>query len=691
MPASQNSFNPYLTLSHLPLPVATRIRHLLGVCEWIAAQHPHTSYFEQGAVNATALCAGLPGHAGRKISPKTMQRLWYRWLKGWRGAPARHWGCLLDGRTQSMNRAKVRTADPAFIQYLGAKVVRFKRSAKAAIDELYEEWGAGQLIPGYEGCNYKPNMPLPAGWSYENLMRLIPTKTTLTIARQGMLAAAASLPQVFSTRVGCWPCSHVMFDDVWLDVLATGYNAAGRPQVNRPLQLGCLDLYTACRLCWYTKLRVNDAEDGHSLQLTSDEMLGLLCWFLYTVGYSCRGTVLVVENGTAAISREVEDMLYRISDGLIRVDRSGMIGEQQAGPFKGVRKGNPRHKASLEAWHNPLHNRMSGMLSHTGHDRREPEQLAAILNESLKMLKAGEKLPPERQELLMAYVPSLHEVIGKVEQVAGALNNRTDHALEGWRECGFTTVEFSLNGADGTFMPLLEVPAAVREMVPAMAAANPRLLRERNMSPQEAWNAATADPANRLIRFTAAECVALLGTANKFKLRAVGGAFRMDSRKRHHRQLLFSTRITTNSGHALELRDDQEYYGIFNPMGEQLFVLDERECILGVAPVIDRVSHVDEAAKLRAFGEVQARRLAELERTRNLMAAENAEIEIKRDFNAHVIVGREYDPLSIADARAMRRAEAKPKRLPEPASLCMDDGAGLGLPAAADVPGTFDL
>ncbi len=682
------TFNPNLTLDDLPVPDATRIRILLAACEWLATQRTPTSCFEQAAVNVTARLEGLEGPSSRPVSAKSMQRLYYRWLNGNAGAPARHWGCLLDGRTQAVNRALVRTASPAFRAHLALLAARSKRGARQAVKDLYDEWANCEEIGGYEGCNYKPNMPLPAGWSYDNLLRLMPSKTSLKVLHEGVNAASSQLAQVFGTRAGCWPCSHVMFDDVWLDVLATGYGADGKMQLGRPLQLGCLDMYTGKRLSWVTKLRTR-AEDGHNLQLTADEMTILLCDYLYNVGYSSRGTVLVVEHGTAAISREVEEMLAIMTGGLVRVERSGLTGAKQAGAWGGRAIGNPRMKAHLESWHSLLHNCMGSALTQVGRNRREPEALEGVRRATLKLIEAGHQLPAERALALAPYAPSLAEVAAQLVKVVRGINERTDHALEGWRECGFTVTECSLTGQDGTWVELNTLPQEHAALMSAMIASNPQLLRERNLSPQEAWMQSLADPANRLIRFTPAECVALLGTANKFKLRAVGGAFRMDSRRRYHQQLLFSAQIQDNAGAPLSLPEGKEIYGIFSPVNEQLFVLDERDRVLGVAPRINRFPHVDEAAMLREFGRVQTQRAEQLARAANLIAADTAEAEIRKDYNARVLSGRAHDPLGLADEQVMRRAETRQKRLPEPAPLRVGNGGGLGLPAAYDAPGTF--
>jgi hypothetical protein len=69
------------------------------------------------------------------------------------------------------------------------------------------------------------------------------------------------------------------------------------------------------------------------------------------VGYSPRGTMLMLEHGTAALREDVERILYDASGGLIRCDRQPIEGKQQALTqyWGGTEGGNFRAKASLES------------------------------------------------------------------------------------------------------------------------------------------------------------------------------------------------------------------------------------------------------------------------------------------------------------------------------------------------------
>lgn len=656
----KNDLAPDLRMDDLPVPDATRLRLIEAACRWVDIQVAPTRSMEQAATELSARLAVLVGAAARPVSAKSMERIWYRWKRA-----GRSWQALVDRRTVAANRCGARTAQRSFRAHLAMLASKHPRSLRGAVRELYEEWRSGASIPGYEGMNYAEGLPLPDGWSEDNLLRCMPDKASLKIMTQGVRAGADTLPQVFATRAGCWPCSHVLADDVWLDVEVLGYDEHGQMQLGRPLQLGLLDLYTGKRLCWGTKLRAR-REDGTRTGLNGDEMLCVLCDWLVNVGYSPRGTTLVVENGTATVSREVADMLALLSGGKIRVEYSGKQGMKQVGAFGGRAVGNPRHKAELESWHNLFHNYLDAYITQVGKDRREPEKLWGVREETKKMLRAGETLPAERALLLAPFVPTMAELCDKLPQVVQAINNRTDHNLEGWAECGNTTLEFSMTGQQGTWHDVAALAPDVRAMAQTLALSKPELVRERKLSPNEAWEKSLSTPENELVRFTPAQVAALMGVARKFALRQKGGAFKLDSRSRHHRQLLFAAEVRQDPRHerGQMLPPDRQYYGIFNPLNEMLLVLDERDRALGFAPMINRASHVDDAARLREFGRVMHARTEELARVENMVAPLTAEHAARLEYNKAVRQGRAVDPLGLADEKTLRLAH---KPSPKPA------------------------
>ena len=686
----QQIFDPSLSLNDLPIPEAARIRALTGACKWLDLQPAPTKCFHIAAQSVTESVAGLslpdgsPCVSSRPVSPGSMQRYYYSWKNGKRDkagrqlCPPGNWLCFLDARLTAANRKQARTADRRFRAYLALLLSRHPQCATTAIQELWHQWDAALPIPGYEGLNYKRNMPRPAGWSLENLLRKLPRARKLAIVRKGIRAAAADLPQLRQTRKGGWPCCEVLFDDVWLDIEATGYDSAGHIQMGRPLQLGCLDAYTGKRLCWGTKIRT-DRPDGSSVGLNADEMLFVLCDYLANVGYSPRGTVLVMEHGTAHISQALKDKLAQITGGLVRVEEGSIQGTVQPSSVYGGRgAGNPRRKAMLEEWHSLQRNRMDGIVTYTGHDRQEPEKLWGIRAYQKNLIKRAEALPAERRELLIETAPSLADVTDMLNNIVGELNNRTDHDLTDWAACGFTTLEFTLDRKNWTRID--RMPEAAQVAARAAVSADPSLLRQRNLSPQEAWEISTAIPENKLIRLTPAQIMELLIEQKARPLPPIkGGYIRLHNKQLHHEELIYEAVVKTAQGFERELPAGPDYFCVFNPISLDLYVLDCRGTVLGAAILSQRVPMVDQAAKMRALGRLKHRLAQREEEARIIVAQDRARQEITRQHNAAVLAGEPIDALGRLDNRQLRKAERKHVPMPVIAPAQCQEFPGSGL------------
>jgi len=673
-------------IHQLPAAQFARLHALVSSCQWISAQPRKVEAIAQAAAdfNARALAAGW-----QVLSAGNMRKKYYDWKKS-NQDPA----SLIDGRHMA-GRSKSRASSSQFVAYLALLATRHQRCSTSAILELFDRWAKGESIPGYEGANHRVGLPLPKGWSISNLLRRMPDKRTLCLHRQGARASAGMLAQVYSTRAGLWPCSHVQFDDVWLDFYINGYSSDGRPQLGRPLQLGANDYYTGKRLCWGTKLRASNT-DGSKVGLNSDEMAYILVDYLCNVGYSPRGTVLVVENGTASISKALEVKILELSGGLVRVDRSGINGRLQATPHAGRGVGNPRHKASLESWHNLMHNRLDDFALSSGHDRTEPEVLHGQLRLASQEIKALAKLSPEQAAMLKTSAPTMQDLAERLAQSIGAINARTNHDLEGWRNCGFEVDKYKFTAKsewiDASSMELDELVVAR-----GLAAANPERYGRRKMSPQEAWEASTSIPENKLIRFNAAQAVMLMGTHAKFSLSVSGGSFKLASTKLHHSEMLYETRVISPEGYMKELPYGAEYYGIFNPFGEGLIVLDERERVLGYANLISRVQLNDESARLQAWGRQNQRNTDAMERARNYASApDNATERIRQGYNAAIIAGDAISPQERVDKKILstsrrRKVPAVPSLAPCEGFTASDNWDSPAVPATFATEGTWGL
>lgn len=220
-----------------------------------------------------------------------------RWYEAWRAAGEDPLS-LVDRRYRKQ-QARSRTTLPRFLADWHERCIQCQRKGgvPTAHLQLLQDWSQRRkTIPGYEDW---PGWPrIPEGWSLRNLQRLAPQSLETVALKQGIRAAAPQLAQVLATREGLWLGSHFMFDDVWLDLLVL----AGRDK-GQPLHLGVLEYLTGKRVAWGQKIRRRDEETGKMIHLNQRDMRCILALWGATVGYSPRGTTLVVENGRRPSAR----------------------------------------------------------------------------------------------------------------------------------------------------------------------------------------------------------------------------------------------------------------------------------------------------------------------------------------------------------------------------------------------------
>lgn len=363
-----------------------------------------------------------------------------------------NWRCLVNH--SKIGRARVALPEK-FIQHWQACCERNQRASRPAWRAMIEEWKGGAEMPGYdrnskleignlerENGLYPPAGigGIPDGWSYRNLLKYAPTPYELGVARIGRSAAANYRPLVYSTRVGLQPGQFYFFDDLEHDIKVNfiGINR----KAMRPLELCCMDLFSACKVAFGMKPTIED--DGIKQKLKEREMRFLLAYVLTRIGYRPEGTTLGVEHGTAAIREDLEKILHDASDGAIAVSRSGIEGAA-ALVYEGRGKGNFRFKAGLESSHNLFHNELAALPGQMGKDREHsPEELHGREKNNNALIKALAFLPAERGALLRMPFLEFHAFMTLAGHVYEKINGRDWHDLEGWVEAGLLAHEFRL-------------------------------------------------------------------------------------------------------------------------------------------------------------------------------------------------------------------------------------------------------
>jgi hypothetical protein len=495
----------------------------------------------------------------------------------------------------------------------------------------------------------------PPGWSYANLQRMAGlTEFERKASRQGLGAASDCILPVLHTRVGLLPGQWMQFDDMWIDLKAM---FAGQKEPIRPLEFACYDVHSACKIAWGIRPRT-EREDGTKTGLKEVEFRFLLAHVLCDVGFHREGVTLVVEHGTAAIREPLERKLAAFSNGAIKVERSGIVGEQvHAGMFPGRARGNPKFKALIECSHGISHNLAAALPAQTGNcPAAAPEQLAGLDAYCRSLVKAAAELPAERRDQLLFPALSFSRMVSLVGEIYDRMNARTWHDLEGWEECGYLVEEFRL-GDDANWMPkesLLAMPPNKRLAVAAYLEGHPELMRLRKLSPRDVWARGKKD----LARLPMCHLPDILGpeAARRVRVEANGTIAFQDIYLGPGKHI-YTARIATPDGFAQSLRRDASYAAFATPYHpEHLWIVDpDSGALIGYAPRYDRAAYGDEAALHRLLGQ-QRSDLAEQSapvRERHADAAQERAALVAH--NRAVLDGDSAQPAATPEAAHVRK------------------------------------
>lgn len=158
-----------ISIAAVPFAEIERAQILAQACTQMEQSGMPTKLFNDKAQEVSKLLAKLPGTTGRPISGKTLERIWYKWKKD------KKWEHLVDQRIWGLNNEKRPTAQRHFLLHL-ATLCEKCSTKKQAAEELLRQWRNAETIPGYEGKNSPKGQPYPKGWSFDNLMRIMPPK-----------------------------------------------------------------------------------------------------------------------------------------------------------------------------------------------------------------------------------------------------------------------------------------------------------------------------------------------------------------------------------------------------------------------------------------------------------------------------------------------------------------------------------
>lgn len=502
-----------------------------------------------------------------------------------------------------------------FLQWVKAQFERDQRGSRNAWRGIIRRWrdwaGTGDArwsIPGYATPPAADTRTgeIPAGWSYDNLMRLAqPDDVDRVSARVGTNAAAQYRMPVLTTRAGLLLGEFVQFDDHEFN-LKIQY--PGQPRPFRPKGFFALDLLSAAYAGKSFKPTLWDAEAEAKRTLTEKDFAWFVVHVLMDFGYRpCeRGTTLIVEHGTAAIREAFEQRIVAVTGGQVRVRRSGILGDaQMASLFEGRGRGNFHFKAAIESSFSLVDNAFANLPAQVGKDRlHAPEQIHGLEAETNRLLKAMESLPPERANRLILPLLTWDQFRDQALDIFHRIEMRVDHELEGWEKCGFVEKEWRM----APELPWLPVAAiarmteAQRQMTMALLESDHRLMRVRKLSPLEVHKRHKGD----LTRVRAEQMPALVGLD---RLEELGREVRVDKGL-----ITISGRDLGGEFHFIAQRDarnrlpnGEKYVGLVNPHApDQLVACDAKGRVIGVCPLWHRPARNDADGVLRQMGAQRA-------------------------------------------------------------------------------------
>lgn len=544
------------------------------------------------------------------------------------------------------------------IEYYKQLCIENQRKSRPAWRKLIAQWQRWRngdkraAVPGYDDCPPDCGRGWPEGWSYDNLQRHAPSRFELTAARIGRSAAYKHRPLVFTTRVGLSVGQYYLFDDLWHDFKV---NVIGQRHAQRLLQFHALDLFSGCNVARGLKPVMEDEITGVQQRLKEVEMVFLVAHVLGQFGYRKDGTVLVVEHGTAAIREDLEKTIHDLTNGKVRVERSGMEGAAAfAGMYPGRGKGNWRFKAALESIGNLIHNETADIRlipGQVGKDRDHcPEELHGREKLNDQLLQAiVAMIETQRERALMLRLPFLefNQAIAIVTEIHDRINARIDHDLEGWIEAGLVTNEFRLaiDQPWQSMARLLGLPEDKRNAVVALVDSAADLTRARKLSPLEVFTSGRRD----LQKLPSHKVALLLGPDRGRELPAVRSSMIVfEDKTLSPSELRYEAVCRLYGSAPVRLPDGEKFTGLVNPFDlDQLHLFNARGSYVGSCQRIQRVCRADTEALHRACGKA-AKAEAELLAP---VAAMGADLTRQRiadaKHNAQVLEGEKTGPTKI--------------------------------------------
>ena len=385
--------------------------------------------------------------------------------EGWPGLLRKRWRARYLSETNSADEFE------EFLVRLWHPLCEELRKTAAAARVLFlDHLCAGRIIPGYDTdwrgiyrfdhrksnmsppdrCPYELGRCWPHGWSMRHLTRLAPDRYELTAARIGMGAARSLLPSIPTSRVHLPFARVVIIDDMFHDAHV---RLLGNRLPRGVVEMRAHELKTATRYAWGAK-PVRERDDGTKEHLREAFTRYLMAEILCNKGYHPDGLLVVGERGTAKLPADLVTTCNKwAGEDKVRFEAGGVVDIPLArGLYGGAGRGNFRFKAALESTWNLVKNDLSALPGGKGADpEHAPEDLARRERHDKQLMTICHALVKERPDLvehLRGMFPPYHQYIEAVQLVYDRIEDRHDHHLEGFDECGFVQPVWRLHTGD---------------------------------------------------------------------------------------------------------------------------------------------------------------------------------------------------------------------------------------------------
>jgi len=473
-----------------------------------------------------------------------------------------------------------------FLVYFRSLCDKYQRKLKPAFRELQDQlrrWRSGSAcpIPGYDAP--PPNATgsnMPKGMSYENLLRHAPSATERAASIRGRFAASMTLPTVHRTRVGSYPLMEVQFDDMWHDFEVIRMGQRGS---SRLVQFGAVDMFTTYMFNPGLKPRLKNLATDKTEYLNKRDFIFYLLWFLTDIGWHEDGTVLVLENGTAAVDRNFEERLHKVTNGLVTVRTGAMSGRSAiSGGYGEKGKGNPRFKALKEGLGNLVHNELAALPGQVGMNRDHMPLENFGRNKASDELAIIVAAHPELADKLQYPFLTVEQARDVIMDTYRKINGRDGHNMEGWEAAGLMRQEFRVDTGSDVWMPLSKLetlPPERRAMMEMILAEDPECSRVHPLSPAEAM--ATVKGKTR--RLSPAGLSVLLPRENFVNRKVRNRLFEFEDAELGEGKWRYLARVKDEAGIPVLLRSGDVFGTCVNPFNtDQMLVVDARGVFVGV-------------------------------------------------------------------------------------------------------------